>query len=161
MDATIRNGQRDFDFVFGEWKVRHRRLRHPLRGQDDWYEFEGTSKQTPLWGGQGNVEEAVAESALARIEGVAVRFYDAPSGQWSIYWGTPAGGLATTPNVGAFNDRGVGEFFAHEVFEDKPILSRYRWTPIDVDHCRWEQHFSADDGVTWELNWVMEFTRTA
>jgi hypothetical protein len=24
---------------------------------------------------------------------------------------------------------------------------------------RWEQAFSADDGDTWETNWVMEFSR--
>jgi len=159
METTVRNGQHDFDFAFGSWHVRHRRLRHVLCGSDDWYEFDGTSQQQPLWGGKGNVEEVIAESPLERIEGVAVRFYDDASGRWSIYWGTAAHGMATTPNVGAFDDRGVGEFFAREPVDGTPIVSRYRWTPIDRDRCRWEQHFSADDGVTWELNWVMEFTR--
>jgi hypothetical protein len=156
---TVRNGQRDFDFVLGTWHVRHRRLRYPLSRCDEWYEFEGSSKHQPLWGGKGNIEEVVAESPLGTIEGAAIRFYDASTGQWSIHWGTPKSGLADTPNVGAFNDEGVGEFFAREVFDGTPIHSRFRWTPIDRDHCRWEQHFSADNGATWELNWLMEFTR--
>jgi hypothetical protein len=156
----IRDGSRDFDFVFGTWRVHHRRLRRPLSGSDEWYEFEGTSKHLPLWGGKGNVEEVIAESPLGTIEGTAIRFYDEPSGQWSIHWGTPKDGLTTPPNVGAFDERGIGEFFARDTFEGTPILSRFRWTPLDADRCRWEQHFSADDGATWELNWLMEFTRT-
>jgi hypothetical protein len=27
--------------------------------------------------------------------------------------------------------------------------------------CRWEQAFSDDGGKTWEVNWIMEFRRTA
>ncbi|HTU69017.1 MAG TPA: hypothetical protein VMF11_01750 [Candidatus Baltobacteraceae bacterium] len=159
MEATRRDSSRDFDFVFGDWIVRHRRLRHPLRGNDDWYEFEGTSRQWPLWGGKGNVEEAIAQSPLGPIEGSAIRFHDRATGEWSIYWGTSDGGLVTTPNVGTFDERGIGEFFARDVFDGRPIISRYRWTPLDADHCRWEQHFSIDDGASWELNWIMEFTR--
>jgi hypothetical protein len=159
METPVRNAQRDFDFAFGAWNVHHRRLRSMLCGADDWYEFSGTSRQWPIWNGKGNVEEALAQSPLAAIEGAALRTYDVHSGNWSIYWATASTGLCATPNVGSFNDDGIGEFFAHELFGDRPIVSRYRWIVIDRDHCRWEQHFSADEGSTWELNWVMEFTR--
>jgi len=159
MDTMVRDGRHDFDFAFGAWNVRHRRLRSVLSQADDWYEFDGTSEQAPLWGGRGNVEEVVAEHPFGRIEGVAVRFYDENTSRWSIYWGTSSGGLVTTPNVGTFDERGIGEFFACCTFEGNPIISRYRWTPLDPDHCRWEQHFSPDNGASWELNWVMAFTR--
>ena len=31
--------------------------------------------------------------------------------------------------------------------------------PTPGTAARWEQAFSADGGATWEVNWVMEFTR--
>ena len=37
-----RDGQHDFDFEFGHWKIHNRRLLHPLSGSNDWVEFEGT-----------------------------------------------------------------------------------------------------------------------
>lgn len=34
--ARLRDGQHDFDFNFGTWKTRIRRLRHPLTGSSEW-----------------------------------------------------------------------------------------------------------------------------
>jgi hypothetical protein len=34
------SGARDFDFLEGEWIIRHRRLRERLKGSNDWVEFE-------------------------------------------------------------------------------------------------------------------------
>ena len=34
------SGARDFDFLEGEWIIRHRRLRERLKGSTDWVEFE-------------------------------------------------------------------------------------------------------------------------
>ena len=41
---------RDFDFVFGDWLVRHRRLTVRLAGSDVWDEFDGTSSTRPVLG---------------------------------------------------------------------------------------------------------------
>ena len=49
------SGADDFDFLMGEWRVRHRILR-PLKG-GTWSEFEGHCIERPLMGGRGNVEE--------------------------------------------------------------------------------------------------------
>jgi hypothetical protein len=46
---------RDFDFEFGAWRVRHRRLRERLVGCTDWEEFPGTSETRPVLGGHGNI----------------------------------------------------------------------------------------------------------
>mgnify|MGYP001162076549 CR=1 FL=1 len=154
-----RDGQRDFDFFMGTWSVHNRRLERPLSGSWSWYEFGGTAIARPVWGGNANVDEVDFESPLGRIEGLTLRLYDQKTREWSLYWGTRARGLMPVPNVGAFDERGVGDFFSRELFEGRPIICRYRWCDVTPESCRWEQAFSADDGATWELNWTMQFTR--
>ena len=155
-----RDGQHDFDFIFGDWKVKNRRLRRLLCGSDDWYEFEARYTAQPIWNGKANLDQFFGDSPLGFIEGLTLRIYDADKGVWRLYWATSKNGLTTVPNAGAFNGEGVGDFFCHEEFEGKAIVSRYRWTKQYGEGCRWEQAFSADGGSTWETNWIMEFTRT-
>lgn len=155
------DGQRDFDFFFGNWDVRCRRLRHPLTGSNEWYDFDGKAVARPVWGGLGNFDEVVFNSPLGTIHGATFRLYDPKTREWSIYWATAERGLVTIPTVGRFNSEGFGEFFDREVFEGKDIICRYRWTHgDDPNACRWEQAFSPDDGQTWETNWIMDFTRS-
>lgn len=156
--ALQRDGQRDFDFLFGTWNVRNRRLRHPLSGSGEWYEFDSTCTARPVWGGTANVDEFIGDTPLGKLEGMTLRLYDKQTARWSLYWANSTNGLTVVPNVGAFDDAGVGDFFSNEVFEGKPIICRYRWTQKYGRGCRWEQAFSADDGATWETNWIMEFT---
>src|SRR5262245_21643118 len=37
--AEARDGQHDFDFLFGKWNVTVRRLKNPLHGSTEWYEM--------------------------------------------------------------------------------------------------------------------------
>jgi hypothetical protein len=62
--------------------------------------------------------------------------------------------------VGRFTN-GTGTFFARHTLEGRPVLIRFIWSEIADTTARWEQAFSADDGETWEPNWVMEFVRIA
>jgi hypothetical protein len=57
-------------------------------------------------------------------------------------------------------DGGIGTFVGEDTFDGRPILVRFLWLDITARTCRWEQSFSDDGGATWEINWVMEFTRT-
>lgn len=157
--VQLRDGRHDFDFLFGNWNVRNRRLTAPLSGAQEWYEFDGTSVARPLWSGKGNMDEFSAQSPLGHLEGFTLRCYDVESARWSLYWATPGSGLGTLPNVGSFGDDGIGDFFCEEVIGGKSIVSRYRWTKDYRNGCRWEQAFSADAGTTWETNWTMDFTR--
>jgi hypothetical protein len=58
--------------------------------------------------------------------------------------------------VGEFSN-GVGLFFADEVLEGTPIKIRFKWNLLEENRPRWEQAFSADGGITWETNWIMDF----
>jgi hypothetical protein len=39
------------------------------------------------------------------------------------------------------------------------VRVRFKWTHDTPATARWEQAFSADDGATWETNWIMQMTR--
>jgi len=149
----------DFDFLFGEWTVRNRRLAAILAGSDEWYEFGATCSVRPLWGGLGNSDEFVAlETPVGPILGGAVRLLDPKNGLWRIYWASSATGELGAPVVGGF-DGGVGTFYGHEVYREHGVFVRYTWDSIEAGACRWQQAFSADAGASWETNWVMEFSR--
>lgn len=154
-----RDGTHDFNFLFGAWKVHNMRLKRPLEDEQEWYTFEGTCIVRPVWGGKANMDEFVFDDPHGRFEGMTMRLYNAESGLWSLYWGTPQRGLVTKPNVGRFDASGRGEFFSEELYEDTPIVCRYRWFSFDEDKCRWEQAFSVDKRQPWETNWTMDFTR--
>lgn len=47
-----RDGQYDFDFWVGTWKIHNRRLKHPLSGSNEWYEFEGTISRVRFGSGK-------------------------------------------------------------------------------------------------------------
>ena len=157
-EHTERDGRADFDFLIGRWVVRHRRLRERLKGSTAWEEFAGTSIARPLLGGLGNIDENIMERASGRLEGVSMRLYDPLSQQWSIYWADSVSLILQPPMIGKFV-RGRGEFYDQELFEGRAIFSRFIWSDITANSCRWEQAFSADGGRSWEVNWVMEFAR--
>jgi hypothetical protein len=46
---ALDDGRHDFDFLHGSWRIHNRRLRQPLTGSTEWYEFEGSSIERPLW----------------------------------------------------------------------------------------------------------------
>ena len=155
---TEHDGRTDFDFIIGQWKVHNRCLRQRLKGSQDWYEFEGKSIARKILGGIGNIDEITFDRETGPVEGMALRLFDPKSQEWSIYWSSSATGVMDTPMIGKF-ENGRGEFFAHEVHENKHVYSRFIWSEITVNSCRWEQAFSADGGKTWEINWIMEFER--
>ena len=156
--AEPRDGQHDFEFFNGSWKVHNRRLEKPLSGHETWYEFEGRAVARPMWGGKAQVDEYTAESPRGLIQGMTIRLYDPRVRQWSLYWANAQNGRMDVPVVGEFKD-GRGEFFDQEMYEGRSIYVRYVWSKIQKVSCQWEQAFSDDGGKTWETNWIMEMTR--
>jgi hypothetical protein len=156
--GTEPDGRADFDFLFGEWVVRNRRLKERLKGCTEWEEFEGTCRARPILDGLGNIDEFTLERPSGRVRAITVRLFNPASREWSIYWSAGSGRF-DVPMVGRFD--GVrGEFFSQELFEGRHIFSRFIWSVREAGSCRWEQAYSADGGSTWETNWTMEFSRT-
>lgn len=156
--AAPRDGQHDFDFEIGTWRTQVRRLARPLTGSTEWVEYEGTSVVREVWGGRANLVELVAEGPAGRIEGLNLRLYDPPTGQWSLYYASSRSGTMSPPVVGSFRD-GRGEFFGEEVYDGRTIRVRFVISDITPTSCRFEQAFSADGGASWEVNWVAVDTR--
>ncbi len=148
----------DFDFIVGDWRVRHRRLRTRLAGCSEWIEFEGTSSTRRILGGFGNLEDNVLALPDGAYRAVALRSFDPATATWSIWWldGRHPDRL-DTPVVGRFAD-GTGVFLADDMLDDAPIRIRFTWSSA-AGTPRWEQAFSADGGDTWETNWTMDFFR--
>ena len=151
----------DFNFAFGNWIVKHRRLNRRLCGCTDWTEFLGTSTTYPILGGFGNLEDNILEMPEGQYRAVAMRSFDSATQQWAIWWlDARQPHTLDVPVVGRF-EGGVGLFFANDTLEGRPIKVRFTWDARDAGVPRWEQAFSADNGATWETNWTMIFHRAA
>jgi len=149
----------DFDFVIGDWVVRHRRLKERLSNCNEWVEFDGEMSTQKILGGFGNLEDNILRLNDEIFRAIALRSYDQSTKKWSIWW--LDGRLPSqidVPVVGEFID-GVGTFFANDTFQEIPIIVRFIWRQIDQNLLHWGQAFSADAGDTWETNWTMEFRR--
>lgn len=152
---------RDFDFFLGSWRVSHRRLRKRLAGNDDWETFEGSTVCQALLGGVVNLNESLARRASGPTSGLGLRAYDAKTDTWADWYLSAADPLTIDkPGIGRFRD-GVGTFLSDDVFEGRPIVVRGRFTSLSPGEAQWDQAFSPDGGQTWEVNWVMRYSRTA
>src|SRR6266478_5633223 len=82
--AAERDGQHDFDFELGTWKIHLKRLVHPLTGSTTWVEFDGTSVTRKVWDGRAQLEEFETDSpAGGHIEGLTLRAHDRRIQGWT------------------------------------------------------------------------------
>ena len=148
----------DFDFIIGDWTVKHRRLDSRLTQCQQWTDFDGLSSTVKTLGGFGNLEDNLLHFPEGPVRAVALRSFDSASASWSIWWldGRNPGAL-DVPVVGRFIHH-VGLFFADDVLDGQPIKVRFTWTATPGQNPRWEQAFSNDDGASWETNWIMDFS---
>ena len=156
------DGHRQFDFIFGTWHIRNRKLVDVADPAcDEWVEFDATSEAFPILDGYGHVDRMYVTSPTDGdpFEGFTLRLYDPESGNWKIWWSsTRARGVLDPPVEGRFDDaRGV--FQCEDEIAGNAVLVRFEWLAEDRDSPEWRQSFSYDAGRTWKLNWVMELTR--
>lgn len=149
----------DFDFLVGDWSVKHRRLRDRLAGSSEWEEFNGKLSCHKILGGMGNSDQNFLELPGDYYHAMTVRTFEPKNKEWSIWWfdGRYPGSL-DPPVKGQFVD-GVGTFLAKDNYQGIPIMVRFMWSARDAKAPRWEQAFSKDDGTTWETNWIMVFNK--
>jgi hypothetical protein len=151
-----RNGQHDFDFLFGRWKVH---LKRKVAGTDRWTESDGYGIYRKVWGGRANLNEFFTESPNDHIEGLTLRTYNGATHLWSLYWANSRDGILSSPQVGKF-DHGQGEFYAQDNSDGKSTLLRYVWSKITATSAHFEQAFSEDGGRSWDVTWMSDMVRT-
>lgn len=157
--ARAADGQHDFDFEFGTWHAKVKRLTKPLTGSTIWAEYEGPSVVREVWGGRANLGEIDLKGQAGEIRGLSLRTYEPETQQWRISWANAADGLIGTPMIGGFKD-GRGEFYNQETYAGKAIFVRFIFTGMSAKTTfRIEQAFSADGGKNWETNWIADFRK--
>jgi hypothetical protein len=157
--SAFGDGQHDFDFELGSWKIHLKRRLHPLTGSTTWVEFDGTSVTNKVWDGRAQLEQFETDSAVAgHIEGLTLRTFNPKSHQWRLYWANSKDGILVPPQIGQFKN-GVGEFYAQDTLNDRLIFIRFIWSKTDTSVPHLEQAFTDDGGKTWEVNWITDQTR--
>lgn len=142
-----------FDFLNGEWRIQHRRLRD---GSAQWDEFEGEATCWSILGGVISIEELRIPSR--NFSGMGLRALDIQKRQWADHWVNARSGVVGGGLAGSFED-GKGLFFSEEQDGDQVILAASLWDQIEAGRCRWRQAVSRDGGQTWEHNWIMHWRK--
>ena len=96
----------DFDFLAGEWKIKHRRLKTP--GGGDWDEFEGEATCWTILAGVGSVEEL--RIPARNFSGMGLRLLDVEKRVWSDFWVNAKSGVLTAPGMPGHFIGGEGIF---------------------------------------------------
>jgi hypothetical protein len=150
------DGQHDFDFIFGRWKIH---LKRKAAGSDKWTEFEGMGVYRKVWNGRANLNEFEANNPSGHVEGLTLRTYNPQTHQWSLYWANSDDGiLDSTPQIGQFKN-GRGEFYAEDTSDGRATFVRYVWTIVATNSVHFEQSLSIDGGKTWDTNWISDMER--
>src|SRR5215211_7910964 len=88
MDATSRDGHRQFDFLHGHWAVLNEKLENPLdHDSTTWFRFDSIVTVTPILGGFGNYDRYSAPEFPGRpgFEAFALRLYDPGRDVWRSF----------------------------------------------------------------------------
>jgi hypothetical protein len=156
---TANDGRSDFDFLHGRWTIAVTKLVRPLRGSNEWTEFEARKEVQPILGGLGNVDRLEALLPDRReLHAVTLRVFDPATRLWSIYWVDNQACVLQPPTIGRFTD-GRGEFIGDDMYEGIPIRVAIRWTVLDESAARLEQAFSTGTENEWEPNLRMALTK--
>jgi len=157
--SELESSSSDFDFIVGDWNIKHKRLKDILNGSDEWIEFSGVSSAIKTLGGNGNIEDHIIDFPESSFRAKAIRSYNEKSKKWAIWWlDGRMPDVIDKPVLGEFVN-GKGLFYADEEYNDVPVKIRFTWILDDPELPVWEQAFSKDNGESWETNWIMELSK--
>lgn len=160
--AAHRNtsGRADFDFLYGRWSVTSHRLTALFSNADSWDTFEGYATSSGHLDGLANIDEI--RFPTRGLAGMSIRLYDIDAAAWRIRWVCNGDGLLRAPLAGRFetaaDGRRIGVFTGEDMDGSRSVKARVRWIADEIAP-RWEQAWSLDNGLSWETNWRMDFTR--
>src|ERR1700684_768332 len=81
---SSRDGQHDFDFEIGTWKVHLKKLQHPLTASTTWIEFDGPVPAPAVWEARANFHKFKGDTPSGHIEGLPRRLSNPQARQWSL-----------------------------------------------------------------------------
>ncbi len=145
----------DFDFLAGKWTMDNRRLKTRLNNCTEWVEYKSSDENFgSLLNGIANLD--IYRTSYNQVndkpyEGLTLRIFNPQTRLWSLYWVDSNVGTLDPPVVGSFEGN-IGRFYCHDTFQGKKIIVMFQWDKTDPDNPVWAQAFSADNGVTWEMN---------
>jgi len=155
---AAKSSERDFDFFYGSWKVSGKKLKTRLHHSNEWVSFTARLNCSEMIGGYANIEPFSTQSNGKDFKAFTLRLFDSATKLWSIYYAYPANVTMQNPQVGSFQ-KNIGWFYARAVWEGKDIIIVYRWDRTDPDKPTMCQAFSADNGKTWEWNYLQSFEK--
>jgi hypothetical protein len=142
----------DFNFLDGEWRIHHQRLR-----DGSWDAFDGEATCFTILAGACSIEEL--RIPARDFSGMGIRILDVPNRTWREHWVNARSGVIEGSGVaGGFID-GAAVFESEEQDGDQPIRVRSTWDEVSTSGCRWRQSVSRDAGRSWEDNWIMRWNR--
>lgn len=149
-------GAGDFDFLTGEWTIRHRKF--DTSGPKGKEERRGSATVRRVLDGAGSIEEL--RDGEGKIFGMGVRVWHPKEKLWADHWTAASDGVVNPPQRGQFID-GVGVFLADDEMDGKPVKVRAVWDKITPTSCRWYQIMSRNGGKDWDYGWYMDWSRVA
>lgn len=147
---------RKFDFMLGDWTVHNR-----VKRAGGWVEFEAHNHGIQYLDGCTIIDTYDATLPDGNIlKGITIRSYDKYADHWNIVWLDNRNKPDLAPLIGEFKEDGTGEFNQSNINEDGTVTHiRFIWDNITETTVRWRQFLSHDAGQTWDMNWVMGFSR--
>jgi hypothetical protein len=158
--ASLHDGQHDFDFQFGAWKVSVQRLLHPLGPHATWVRYEGTHVVEKVWGGKANLGVLELQGPGGHVEGLSLRLYQPQAGQWSVIFINSSDGIAGNPSYGGFA-HAVGRFYDQATIDGQAVYERTTTSDIQPNSYRDDIALSTDGGRHWKNVWIASYVRTA
>ena len=146
---------RQFDFWIGSWDVNLRTLQRDLSFRDS---IAAKANIYSILNGKAILE--FWDSEL--IKGYSVRYFDTDEDEWRLWLNWPSDGDSTMSTLTGEFRHGRGEFSGGFTTRNgRKITQHYSFGDITPYSLRWDDLFSGDNGKTWQMNWRMEFSRTA